>query len=610
MHWRKKLGSLILTGAVAVSSMVTVPSVAYAKVDPWMAAAGALASTLAYKSCLASILDMGNNAYNQIVIWKQDMAQNGRDDNENNHVIVDNIMNRLVKNGKYVLAANSLPFIWDINNSNTFNAACYPTNYITINKGLVMGMRHSESELASVLAHEMVHGIKQHSANNYATAASQMYGAAFLGMAVDNIDWTAIAGLVDYNVMKNVTLPSENEADKEGFYLLASAGFNPGGFAAAMYRMDYYTRYETTDIWERRDKETDKMDLSDHPDISVREARMSALITEYSAGHVRVQEKKNVFIDGTKLITAERTSSDYDNTPEEAYLIAGGLAKAFHDYKTPAEWNFRTNASGSMDFLDDSEAYSELKEAVERRYGGQMLKELVEKAYASEKNSGGRLQLEAREREQDQKLRNDLNTAQNAKKDLVKQLRHNSDIYSDFGMADKALFQMDRVFKCVNQDDPAENYAILGRAKAVQGKFTEALVDMNKAVEMDSKNIYNFLNRADVYRMMGNLPLALADVQKAKEIDSKTAVTYKLMGDIYDDMNNHQDALESYRQYLKLLDGATNIPEEYLFELRPDIKKRVDEEKKEKLKAEAKEKKQADIDKAKEEKESSKSVKK
>ena len=234
----------------------------------------------------------------------------------------------------------------------------------------------------------------------------------------------------------------------------------------------------------------------------------------------------------------------------------------------------------------------------------------MERAYAAEQKSGGRLQLEARERDRDQKLRNDLQTAQSAKKDLVKQLRHNSDVYSDFGMADKALFQMDRVFKSINQDDPAENYAILGRAKAVQGNFTEALADLNKAVEMDSKNVYNFLNRADVYRMMGNLPMALADVQKAKTVDEKTAVTYKLMGDIYDDMNDHQNALESYRQYFKLREGATNIPEEYLFELRPDIKKRVEQEKLEKQKSQAKEKKKADIDKAKAEKEASKSVKK
>ncbi len=239
-----------------------------------------------------------------------------------------------------------------------------------------------------------------------------------------------------------------------------------------------------------------------------------------------------------------------------------------------------------------------------------MLKEAVEKAYAAEKNSGGRLQLEAREREQDQKLRNDLQTARSAKAELVKKLRHNSDVYSDFGMADKALYQMDRVFKSTNQDDPAENYAILGRAKAVQGNFTEALADLNKAVEMDGKNVYNFLNRADVYRMMGNLPMALADVQLAKSLDEKTAVTYKLMGDIYDDMNDHNNALESYRQYLKLLDGATNIPEEYLFELRPDIKKRVEEEKLEKQKAAAKEKKKDSIEKAKAEKEASKSVKK
>ena len=121
-------------------------------------------------------------------------------------------------------------------------------NYVSINRGLVRGLNMNVDEIAAVLAHEMTHGIEQHSAKNYAKAIAQQMGAMMIGMDANNphVDWNKLSGMVNYSIAKSITLPTEHEADKGGFFLMTSAGFNPGGGAAAMARMDYYVIFLST----------------------------------------------------------------------------------------------------------------------------------------------------------------------------------------------------------------------------------------------------------------------------------------------------------------------------------------------------------------------------
>ena len=125
-------------------------------------------------------------------------------------------------------------------------------NYVTVNLGLLKNLNYDENKIAAVLAHEMTHGIEQHSAKIYANAMAQQLGAVMLGANIDsrNVDWSKMAGMVNYSIAKSVITPAEYAADEGGFYLMTSAGFNPGGGAAAMARMDYYFRYETRDFLE------------------------------------------------------------------------------------------------------------------------------------------------------------------------------------------------------------------------------------------------------------------------------------------------------------------------------------------------------------------------
>ena len=150
--------------------------------DAWGAAAQAAGVFALYRSMLSSMLSLGNNVDAQMSARRQDISANGKDKNKIDVELVDGIMTRLVNNATYELKVNSLPFVWNVNDNAQFNASCYPMNYISINRGLVRNLNLNEDEIAAVLAHEMTHGIEQHSAKNYAKAIALQMGAMMLGM--------------------------------------------------------------------------------------------------------------------------------------------------------------------------------------------------------------------------------------------------------------------------------------------------------------------------------------------------------------------------------------------------------------------------------------------
>ena len=79
------------------------------------------------------------------------------------------------------------------------------------------------------------------------------------------------------------------------------------------------------------------------------------------------------------------------------------------------------------------------------------------------------------------------------------------------------------------------------------------------------KNIYTYLNRADIYHMLGELDKALADIAQAKEIDKKNAVSYYLAAVIEDEQGNTEQAKADFAELYRLQPKAVSrIPDEYL----------------------------------------------
>ena len=344
---RKTAAAMLSVLVIAAATLF--PSARAEAIDAWGIAAQTLGVLGAYHSALGAVLALGNDVNAQVQSERQDIAENGHARNANDIALVDGFMERLVRVGDYVLRVNSLPFTWAVTDSSVFNAACYPTDYVTINRGLIRGLGGNVDELAAVLGHEMTHGLRQHSAHNYAQAAAQFYGMSFLNMNFGLMDWNKLNALVGYSVAKNVTLPTEYEADEGGFHIMTSAGFNPGGGAAAMARMGYYLTYVTQDLAEYQDpkeKDLPQDDFSDHPATERREAKLAGFMTGYSADHVTLVDRKTVCIDGTPLLTVTWTDEDYDNSPENAYLVAGALARAFHDYDRTEDWKIELTRDG------------------------------------------------------------------------------------------------------------------------------------------------------------------------------------------------------------------------------------------------------------------------
>ena len=597
--WKRRLAAALLATTVFLPAVPFVPQAeAASNTDVFTALAGVLGTAGMYSSYLSAIMDAGNNAYYQEQTRLYDAHENGVDRNPMNHQIVGEVMEGLVERGNYVLDIRSLPFRWNVNDSAEFNAACFPTNYITVNKGLVVGLNGNVDEIAGVLAHEMTHGIKLHAAYNYARAAAQAFGINFLGMVTGAVRPDVVGVLADYSVAKNVILPAEYEADEGGFYLAASAGFNPGGPAAAMARMDYLTKHP--DTFDR----SYGADPYDHPDTDKREAKLAAMMSEYSAGHVTVKDRKEILIDGQPLLSASYSTEVYDDTPEQAYLIAGGLARAFHEYTTAEAWNFRPGANGRIDYLDDNRVYEYLKDAVERNHAEADLERLVRAAYAGESASGSREKMAAAENERLAYWQERMAKNAAADKKLVERLYKNADAYNDINEPELSIEEGARTFDCDNAGVKlAGIYAVRGRAKALQGDFAGAMEDCDYAVSLDPNDAYVYLNRAETKRAQGLPEEALLDIRRSISLDPKAIAAHKMAADVEDELGNTEAALADYANYHKLVPDAPDIPDEYYKRIDP---KRWERMEKERAKEQEKARKEREAKKAEAEKKAEK----
>ena len=563
----RKTAATMLSVLVIAAATLFPPARAEA-IDAWGIAAQALGVLGAYHSALGAVLALGNDVHAQVQSERQDIAENGRARNARDIELVDGIMERLVRDGDYVLRVNSLPFTWAVTDSTVFNAACYPTDYISINRGLIRGLGGNVDELAAVLGHEMTHGIRQHSAHNYAKAAAQFYGMSFLNMNFGLMDWNKLNALVGYSVAKNVTLPTEYEADEGGFRIMTSAGFNPGGGAAAMARMGYYLTYVTQDLQEYQDpkeKDLPQDDFSDHPATERRETKLAEFMTDYSAGHVTVTDRKTVCIDGTPLLTVTWTDDDYDNSPENAYLVAGALARAFHDYDRAEDWHLVLTRDGGATLGGDPRVNELLVYFLAKERAGERLIALVRDAYADEAASGAREKLRTAEKMRADARAAELAEVENADAKAIKKIRENSDAYSDYGDSVRALALMERVFSSPHDDSRALSHVIRARAYAVQGDAAQAMADADKGVTDDPKDVYTWLNRSDVRRMLGDRDGALADALKAIETDAKNPYGYLIAAELYDEMENAAEAQEFFKKLYAVEPKAIErIPDEYL----------------------------------------------
>lgn len=135
----------------------------------------------------------------------------------------------------------------------TVNAFAIPGGYIGVHSGLIVMAQH-ESELASVLAHEIAHVSQHHLARLIdGTSINPLVSLAALGVAIlaaqaGSIDGAAAAmsAGVGYNLQRQLdyTYSFEQEADRIGMQTLTSSGFDPAAMPSFFERLQKHNRLQ------------------------------------------------------------------------------------------------------------------------------------------------------------------------------------------------------------------------------------------------------------------------------------------------------------------------------------------------------------------------------
>jgi predicted Zn-dependent protease len=249
-------------------------------------------------------------------VLKQTQDQTGVYQNDQTTAYVNAVAHRLMNNGliKHQYAVYVTP-------SKDFNAFCTLGHVIAVNKGAVDAL--DEDEFAAVLGHEMGHG--EH--KDPVEGIKKIIG---LSVIVDlyiqnNPNLTSeILGGATTNYIANevITMKEEWQADDAGFDNAVAAGYNPGGGAAAMFKL----RAKLGELWHEGLSQV--ISPNNHPKTSDRIANFAKHLTDYSGGHITVNQNAIVAIDGKDIVAPVKAHRHLAG--ERAYLVAGNLARVYH----------------------------------------------------------------------------------------------------------------------------------------------------------------------------------------------------------------------------------------------------------------------------------------
>jgi predicted Zn-dependent protease len=143
------------------------------------------------------------------------------------------------------------PFHFFVVMEKDINAFAGPGGYIGVNSGLIL-ITEAESELASVLAHEIAHVTQRHLYRAYEASsrlsiptAAATLAAVLLGTQSPALGQAAIVAIQAGNVQFQIDFTRENEAeaDRVGMQTLASSQFDPRSMPTFFERLQQSTRY-------------------------------------------------------------------------------------------------------------------------------------------------------------------------------------------------------------------------------------------------------------------------------------------------------------------------------------------------------------------------------
>ena len=146
---------------------------------------------------------------------------------------------------------NTQTFTFFVINDPLINAFAAPGGIVGVNSGVFLHAA-SESEVAGVMAHEVVHVTQKHVARSFEMQSKMslpmmaaMIGAILIASQNPEAGQAAMAAIQGgaMQAQINFTRGNEQEADRLGIQLLANAGFNPQGMPLFFEKLQQNSRY-------------------------------------------------------------------------------------------------------------------------------------------------------------------------------------------------------------------------------------------------------------------------------------------------------------------------------------------------------------------------------
>lgn len=184
-------------------------------------------------------------------------------------VRVRKIAARLIEKTTWFRAdAKDWPWAINVETSNEINAYCMPGGRIMVYTGLIDKLNLTDAELATVMAHEISHALREHSREQVSRQINEQVGlTALAGLAgLSDISTQLASALSDVTFNLPHSRVQESEADELGLELMARAGYDPNAAISLWKKMSASGAGSTPGF------------LSTHPSSTTRTADLQALL--------------------------------------------------------------------------------------------------------------------------------------------------------------------------------------------------------------------------------------------------------------------------------------------------------------------------------------------
>ena len=162
----------------------------------------------------------------------------------------------------------ALPWTFIVLDTDGVNAFAAPGGFVHITRG-TLALVKNESELAGVLAHEIIHVTEKHTIRAIQKSKAVQMGAAETLSGSSALMERAVTATYDNIVERGFGRGEENESDEEGIALANKTGYAPQGLSVFL-----------TTLKERNKASTEKRGLfASHPEMQERLDRLAKQIT-------------------------------------------------------------------------------------------------------------------------------------------------------------------------------------------------------------------------------------------------------------------------------------------------------------------------------------------